>query len=111
MTRPTALVALVFLPLTIALGSASAATAPRPAKLGRCVACHGEDGRSRTPGTPHLGGQDEAYLVTALTAYRNGSRKAQPMNSLANTLQPADIAAMARWYSQRPAVLGTPKAR
>jgi cytochrome c553 len=89
----------------------SAAVPPRPAKLGQCVACHGEDGRSRIPGTPHLGGQDQAYLVTALNAYRRGDRQAQPMNSLANTLQPADIAALARWYAQRPAVVGTRAAR
>ncbi len=107
----TSLAALVFLPLSFALGSASAASTPRPAKLGQCVACHGEDGRSRIAGTPHLGGQNEAYLVTALNAYRRGSRQAQPMNSLANTLQPADIAALARWYAQRPAVIGIPTSR
>jgi len=90
---------------------ALAAAPPRPAKLGQCVACHGEDGRSRVPGTPHLGGQDEAYLVKALTAYRNGERKAQPMNSLANTLQAADIAAIARWYARRPAVVGRPETK
>ena len=88
-----------------------AASPPRPAKLGQCVACHGEDGRSRIPGTPHLGGQDQTYLVNALNAYRRGDRKAQPMNSLANTLQPADIAAIARWYAQQPAVVGKPAAR
>ena len=71
----------------------------RPAKLGQCVACHGDDGRSRVPGTPHLAGQDPAYLANALRAYRNGQRRAVPMNSIANTLQPADIAALAQWYA------------
>ena len=80
------------------------ATSPaKPAKLGQCVACHGEAGRSRIPGTPHLSGQDETYLVSAITAYRTGTRRAQPMNSIANTLQPRDIAALARWYSRQPA--------
>ena len=74
----------------------------KPAKLGQCVACHGENGRSRIAGTPHLAGQDETYLVNAISAYRSGSRRAQPMNSLANTLQPRDIAALARWYSRQP---------
>ena len=77
----------------------------KPAKLGQCVACHGENGRARIPGAPHLSGQDEAYLVLAINAYRNGSRRAQPMNSIANTLQPRDIAALARWYSRQPAGL------
>lgn len=90
-------------------GLVLAAAPSRPAKLGQCVACHGEDGRSRVAGTPHLGGQDEAYLAKALGAYRSGERKSQPMNSLANTLQPADIAALARWYARRPAVVGRPE--
>jgi cytochrome c553 len=59
------------------------------------------NGRSLVPGTPHLAGQDEAYLNAALRAYRNGSRQAAPMNSIANTLQPRDIAALARWYAQQ----------
>ena len=75
----------------------------RPAKLGQCVACHGDNGRSRVPGTPHLAGQDERYLVQALSAYRSGDRRAAPMNSIANTLQPRDIAALARWYATQPA--------
>ncbi len=81
---------------------ALAAPPPRPAKLGLCVACHGEDGVGRTPGTPHLGGQDRAYLATALAAYRSGERRHVPMTSLANTLQPADIQALAAWYAAQP---------
>ncbi len=81
---------------------AMAAMPARPAKLGLCVACHGEDGVSRTPGTPHLGGQDREYLATALAAYRSGGRQHVPMTSLANTLQPADIQAMAAWYAAQP---------
>lgn len=86
-----------------AASAAPAAGAPaRPAKLGQCVACHGEDGRSRVPGTPHLGGQDRAYLAKALADYRSGARRHQPMTSLANTLQPADIEALADWYAAQP---------
>lgn len=89
---------MAFAPLAAA-GPASPVA--KPAKLGQCVACHGEDGRSRVRGTPHLAGQDETYLINALNAYRDGKRQAQPMNSLANTLQPRDIAALAKWYSSR----------
>jgi cytochrome c553 len=91
--------------LLLALLPAFAQAGPvRPAKLGQCVACHGENGRSRVPGTPHLAGQDERYLIAALQAYRNGSRTAAPMNSLANTLQPRDIAALAHWYAAQTGV-------
>ncbi|MEO7251550.1 MAG: c-type cytochrome [Arenimonas sp.] len=80
---------------------AGVAAPPRPAKLGQCVACHGETGRGRVAGTPHLGGQDESFLRRALWAYRAGKRQAAPMNSIANTLQPRDITALALWYSQQ----------
>lgn len=74
----------------------------KPAQLGLCVACHGENGVARQPGTPHIGGQDEAYLVLALNAYRDGSRKAAAMNAISNALQPDDIEALARWYATQP---------
>ncbi|MFY2763251.1 c-type cytochrome [Arenimonas sp. MALMAid1274] len=79
-----------------------AATPPKPAKLGLCVSCHGVDGRSRTPGTPHLGGQDRVYLERALADYRSGKRQHVPMTSIANTLQPRDIQAFAAWYAAQP---------
>ena len=81
-------------PATAALG--------KPAQLGLCVACHGEDGRSLAAGTPHLGGQDEAYLRDSLQAYRDGRRKAVAMNAISNALQPDDIDALARWYASQP---------
>lgn len=79
------------------------ATAPaKPAKLGLCVSCHGADGRSRAPGTPHLGGQDRIYLARALGEYRSGKRQHVPMTSIANTLQPRDIEVFAAWYAAQP---------
>jgi cytochrome c553 len=85
-----------------ASASPPAAGPERPAKLGLCVACHGEDGISRIAGTPHLAGQDGQYLERALTDYRSGKRQHVPMTSLANSLQPADIQALAAWYASRP---------
>jgi len=81
-----------------------AAGAPaRPAQLGMCAACHGEDGRSRAPDAPHLAGQVERYLDAALRAYRDGGREHAAMRALAGTLSDADIAALARWYAAQPA--------
>jgi len=78
------------------------AWADKPAKLGLCAACHGENGISRSPGVPHLAGQDETYLRKALGDYRSGVRKVSPMSSIANQLQPKDIAAFAKWYAAQP---------
>jgi len=75
---------------------------PQPAQLGLCVACHGKTGVARAPGTPNIGGQDEAYLVLALQAYRDGRRRSMPMNAISNALQPEDILALARWYAAQP---------
>ena len=99
----------MLLAIAAGVGAPAQAAAPvaapaKPAKLGLCASCHGEDGRSRTPGTPHLAGQDEAYLRKALTDYRTGARKAAPMNAMAGTLQAKDIQALARWYATRRAV-------
>jgi len=82
--------------------TARAAKPAKPAKLGLCASCHGENGISRTPGTPHLAGQDETYLRKALGDYRSGARKVAPMSSIANQLQPKDIAAFAKWYAAQP---------
>lgn len=79
--------------------SVAAAAPPRPAQLGLCAACHGEDGIARAPGTPHLAGQDEQYLVDALKQYRSGRRDAAAMRAVSGALSEADIAAFARWYA------------
>lgn len=93
--------------VAVAAAAPAAAGAPaRPDQLGLCVACHGEDGISRIPGTPHLGGQDRLYLERALGAYRSGERRHVPMSSLANSLQPRDIEALAAWYASRPGFAG-----
>jgi cytochrome c553 len=88
--------------LLFAIPVLASAQVPRPAKLGLCVACHGERGISRVAGVPSLAGQDEPYLKKALGDYRNGVRNVAPMTSFANTLQPRDIDALARWYAAQP---------
>ena len=89
--------------LSASLSAQNRPAAPaRPAQLGLCVACHGVDGVGRTPGTPHLGGQDEAYLRKALLDYRDKRRNVAPMTAIANALQARDIDALAAWYAAQP---------
>jgi len=80
---------------------------PAPSKLGLCVSCHGSDGRSRMPAAPHIGGQNEAYLVWALNQYREGRREGDVMNSIIGVLNRKDIEALARWYARQtwPAIV------
>ena len=98
---PRAFLLITALCATQAIANAPARPA-KPAQLGLCIACHGESGQGRTPGTPHIGGQDRLYLQLALRAYREGTRRSNPMNAIANTLQPEDIEHLAAWYSAQP---------
>ena len=88
--------------LTLAFSALTLADAPAPAKIGQCTARHGADGQSRLAANPILRCQHEAYLVSALNAYRSGTRKYPVMNSIANTLQPKDIKSLAAWYANQP---------
>lgn len=87
-----------FLLLT-GFAATAVAAPPRPGQLGLCAACHGEDGIARVPGTPHLAGQDERYLIDALNQYRSGRRDVAAMRAVSGALSEADIAALARWYA------------
>lgn len=74
---------------------------PAPAKLALCEACHGIDGRSRTPAAPHIGGQNEAYLIWALNQYREGRREGDVMNAVIGVLSRSDIEELAHWYARQ----------
>jgi len=44
------------------------------AKAAVCAACHGANGVALMPAYPNLAGQNEAYLVSSLKAYRDKQR-------------------------------------
>jgi cytochrome c553 len=64
-----------------------------------CVACHGQNGISLSPGWPTLAGQHEDYLVHALNQYRDGSRKDVVMASLAADLSDETVAQLAAYFA------------
>jgi cytochrome c553 len=73
-----------------------------------CSSCHGVDGKSVSPTFPNLAGQQKAYLVVQLMAFRDHSR-ADPhahtyMWGMAAGLSDATIDGLADYYSrQNPA--------
>jgi cytochrome c553 len=72
----------------------------------RCAACHGKDGNTPVdPSYPRLSGQHEDYLVHALKAYRNDSRKNAIMGAQAKTLSPADIENVSAYYARQPGMM------
>lgn len=83
--------------------TATPADEARPAKLGLCASCHGEDGRPRVMGAATLAGRDAAHLRRALAEYRDGRRTHPTMRAIAGTLGQDDIAALAAWYAAQHA--------
>jgi cytochrome c553 len=72
-----------------------------------CEACHGPDGKGTNPMYPVIAGQYEDYLVHALKAYRDGSRKNAIMAGLAAPLSDEDIKDLAAYYASMPSALQT----
>lgn len=86
---------------TAALAQAPAADVGAGKKrAAACFACHGVDGISKIPGTPHLAGQRRDYLESALRAYREGSKRQDPtMTAMAKPLSDPDIVNIAAYFS------------
>ncbi|MEX0604550.1 MAG: c-type cytochrome [Marinobacter sp.] len=86
--------------------SLAADAAAGKAKAAVCAACHGADGIAQIPGYPNLAGQNEAYLVSSLKAYKSKQRnggQAAIMQAQAAGLSDDDIANLAAYYASLPA--------
>jgi len=67
-----------------------------------CTGCHGiEDYKNAYPTyrVPKVGGQNEAYLVAALNAYKKGERKHPTMQAQAESFSDQEIADIAAYLS------------
>jgi cytochrome c553 len=72
-------------------------------KSATCAGCHGIPGwRNAYPNynVPRLGGQHAAYIVSALQAYRSGTREHATMHAIAVNLTDEDMADLAAYFSQ-----------
>lgn len=68
-----------------------------------CAGCHGEQGVSTNPANPSLAGQDADYLVAALRAYKDGSRKEGTMKNAVAALSEETMKNLAAFYAaQQP---------
>jgi cytochrome c553 len=72
-------------------------------KNAMCLGCHGILGYHASfpevHRVPKISGQNANYIVSALTAYKNGERKHPTMRGIADTLSKQDIADLAAFYS------------
>lgn len=101
----------------LSMSNAGAADAAKGKVLAyTCHGCHGVPGyRNSYPNyrVPKLGGQNEAYLLSALNAYTSGDRPHPTMHAQATTLSAEDRANIAAYFhAQGPLpskeVAGTP---
>jgi cytochrome c553 len=72
-----------------------------------CSGCHGVPGtKTAYPevyDVPKIGGQNEAYLASALKAYRSGDRYNQTMKALASSLTEKELVDIAAYYANTAA--------
>lgn len=93
------------LSLTLAVSSAQAFEGD--AERGRvkaetCLGCHAIPSYTNTYPmyhVPKVGGQNEAYIIAALLAYRDGQREHDTMHGNAQGLSDQDIADIAAYFS------------
>ncbi|HUB89601.1 MAG TPA: c-type cytochrome [Dyella sp.] len=79
-----------------------------PNGLPACEQCHGPGGVGVGDHFPPLAGQSAVYLGNQLHAWQQGARRNDPlqlMQTVANKLSDADIAAISAWYAAQPATL------
>lgn len=75
-------------------------------KNSMCVGCHGISGyKTAFPEVyhvPKIGGQQPAYIVKALQAYKSGERNHPSMRGIAATMSDQDMADLAAYYAAGP---------
>lgn len=70
----------------------------------KCHLCHGKEGEASSAIYPRLAGQNRNYLVKQLRNFRDGIRKSDTMNEMAKGLSEEQIAALADYFSTKPAL-------
>lgn len=96
------LVLSLFLSALIALPASAADAAAGEQKAAVCAGCHGPKGVSSNAQWPNLAGQQSAYLVNQLKAFKDGSRTNPMMQSIVASLTDDDINNLAAYFSNQP---------
>ena len=109
MIRPILLIAALASALVAGIAAAQGSAPAGDAAKGRekvqmCQGCHGIDGwRTAYPEVyhvPKIAGQQPAYLLAALKAYKTGDRTHPSMVAIAASLSEQDMANLAAYYAQ-----------
>lgn len=97
----------LLLALAAALALQASPAHPFDVEAGRqkaetCIACHGPQGHSTTPGVPSLAGQQFRYVVLALYQFRAGRRQSEAMTPVAAALANEDLGDLAAYFAAQP---------
>jgi sulfide dehydrogenase cytochrome subunit len=84
--------------LSLALAAPAAAQSAAPAGASSCSGCH--DARLASPSVPPLKGRPTAEIVTAMDAFRAGTREATVMTRIAKGFTDEETRAIAAWLSK-----------
>ena len=90
---------LVACTLVVATGASAADVEKGKAKSAMCAACHGQNGKAMIPNYPNLAGQNAAYVVKQLRAFKDGIRKDPIMSGMAAGLSDEDMENLAAYYA------------
>lgn len=90
--------------ITTALGmSGSALGGPGVEMMANtCAGCHGPNGSSNGPVTPTIASISVDYFILSMKDYKSGRRPATVMDRIAKGYSDEDIAAMAKYFQQKP---------
>ena len=92
-------------PEVLALGRTIAGEGLPERGVQPCAACHGPRGLGSPPALPHLAGQHASYLADQLVQWKRGTRRNDPLGSMAviaGRLTDGEIRAVAAWYAAQP---------
>ena len=98
---PSLRLAAVSVLLAAPLG-AGASAQPVDEKAQVCAGCHGENGVPQQKTWPAIWGQQQGYLYLQLRDFKSGARKDDVMSPIAQSLERADMQALALYFSQKP---------
>lgn len=101
--KKLALLLLVCSSQAFAQAPTGSADAGKTKAIAICSGCHGMPGtKTAYPEVyhvPKIGGQQAAYIVSALKAYKAGERNNETMRGLATALSEKDMADIAAYYA------------
>lgn len=92
-------IACVLLAVSLSAG-ASAQSVDEKAQV--CAGCHGDQGVPQQKTWPAIWGQQQGYLYLQLRDFKSGARKNDIMSPIAQSLERADMQALALYFSQKP---------